>query len=64
MCNGGHQDIQLSGAVASTSKVATVDTRKGIDMCTSLEIICALAVVENLGIFWPSEEPHLFSFRI
>jgi hypothetical protein len=46
------QDIQLSGAVAvsTPSKLATVDTRKGIDMFTSLGVP-TLAVVENMAYF-------------
>jgi Mrp family chromosome partitioning ATPase len=46
------QDIQLSGAVAVTtpSRLATVDTKKGIDMFTSLGVP-TLAVVENMSYF-------------
>lgn len=46
------QDIQLSGAVAvsTPSKLAAVDTRKGIEMFTSLGVP-TLAVVENMAYF-------------
>lgn len=46
------QELQLSGAVAVTtpSKLAEVDTRKGIEMFTSLGVP-TLAVVENLSYF-------------
>lgn len=46
------QDIQLTGAVAVTtpSKLAAVDTQKGIEMFTSLGVP-TLAVVENMSYF-------------
>ena len=46
------QELQLSGAVAVTtpSQLAVVDTRKGIQMFTSLGVP-TLAVVENLSYF-------------
>lgn len=46
------QDLQLSGAVAVTtpSKLAEVDTRRGMEMFTSLGVP-TLAVVENLSYF-------------
>ncbi|KAL7569079.1 hypothetical protein ACA910_016919 [Epithemia clementina (nom. ined.)] len=46
------QDLALSGAVAVTtpSKLATTDTRKGIEMFTSLGVP-TLAVVENMSYF-------------
>ena len=46
------QQLQLSGAIAVTtpSKLATADTRKGIDMFTSLGVP-TLAVVENMSYF-------------
>ena len=46
------QQLQLSGAIAVTtpSKLATADTRKGIDMFTSLGVP-TLAVVENMSFF-------------
>jgi len=46
------QDLHLSGAVAVTtpSKLAAVDTRKGIEMFTSLGVP-TLAVVENMSYF-------------
>jgi Mrp family chromosome partitioning ATPase len=46
------QQLQLSGAVAVTtpSKLATTDTRKGIEMFTSLGVP-TLAVVENMAYF-------------
>jgi hypothetical protein len=58
------QDIQLSGAVAvsTPSKLATVDTRKGIDMFTTLGVP-TLAVVENMAYFVVSQKHRrLFSF--
>jgi Mrp family chromosome partitioning ATPase len=46
------QQLQLSGAVAVTtpSKLATTDTRKGIEMFTSLGVP-TIAVVENMSYF-------------
>lgn len=46
------QQLQLSGAVAvsTPSKLATTDTRKGIEMFTSLGVP-TLAVVENMAYF-------------
>jgi ATP-binding protein involved in chromosome partitioning len=46
------QQLQLSGAVAVTtpSKLAITDTKKGIEMFTSLGVP-TLAVVENLSFF-------------
>lgn len=46
------QDLQLSGAVAVTtpSRLATVDTRKGIAMFTSLGVP-TFAVVQNMSYF-------------
>ena len=46
------QDIQLSGAVAVTtpSRLAAVDTFKGIEMFTSLGVP-TIAVVENMSYF-------------
>lgn len=46
------QDVQLSGAVAvsTPSKLAAVDTQKGIQMFTSLGVP-TLAVVENMAYF-------------
>lgn len=46
------QELQLSGAVAvsTPSKLATSDTRKGIEMFTSLGVP-TLAVVENMAYF-------------
>lgn len=46
------QDVQLSGAVAvsTPSKLAVVDTKKGIGMFTSLGVP-TLAVVENMSYF-------------
>jgi Mrp family chromosome partitioning ATPase len=46
------QDLQLSGAVAVTtpSKLAAVDTVKGIEMFTSLGVP-TLTVVENMAYF-------------
>jgi Mrp family chromosome partitioning ATPase len=46
------QDVQLSGAVAvsTPSKLAVVDTMKGIGMFTSLGVP-TLAVVENMSYF-------------
>jgi Mrp family chromosome partitioning ATPase len=46
------QDLSLSGAVAVTtpSKLALVDTRKGIEMFTSLGVP-TLAVVQNMSYF-------------
>ncbi len=46
------QDVQLSGAVAVTtpSKLATADTRKGIEMFTSLGVP-TIAVVQNMSYF-------------
>lgn len=46
------QEIQLSGAVAVTtpSRLATVDTRKGVEMFTSLGVP-TLSVVENMAYF-------------
>ena len=46
------QDLALSGAVAvsTPSKLATTDTRKGIEMFTSLGVP-TLAVVENMSYF-------------
>jgi len=46
------QDLQLSGAVAVTtpSKLAAVDTRKGVEMFTSLGVP-TLSVVENMAYF-------------
>lgn len=46
------QQLQLSGAVAVTtpSKLATADTRKGIEMFTSLGVP-TMAVVENMSYF-------------
>ena len=50
------QELQLSGAVAVTtpSKLAAVDTRKGIEMFTSLGVP-TLAVVENMSYFEVSQ---------
>jgi ATP-binding protein involved in chromosome partitioning len=46
------QDVQLSGAVAVTtpSKLSAVDTKKGIQLFTSLGVP-TLAVVENMAYF-------------
>ena len=46
------QQLQLSGAIAvsTPSKLATADTRKGIEMFTSLGVP-TLAVVENMSYF-------------
>jgi Mrp family chromosome partitioning ATPase len=46
------QDLQLSGAVAVTtpSRLAAVDTAKGIEMFTSLGVP-TLTVVENMAYF-------------
>lgn len=46
------QELQLSGAVAVTtpSKLAVADTRKGIEMFTSLGVP-TFAVVENMSYF-------------
>jgi ATP-binding protein involved in chromosome partitioning len=46
------QELQLTGAVAVTtpSKLAAVDTRKGVQMFTSLGVP-TLAVVENMSYF-------------
>lgn len=46
------QQLQLSGAVAvsTPSKLATTDTRKGIEMFTSLGVP-TLALVENMAYF-------------
>lgn len=46
------QDVQVSGAIAVTtpSKLAVVDTRKGIEMFTSLGVP-TIAVVENMSYF-------------
>lgn len=46
------QELQLSGAVAVTtpSKLASEDTRKGIEMFTSLGVP-TIAVVENMSYF-------------
>ena len=53
------QELQLSGAVAVTtpSKLALVDTLKGIEMFTSMGVP-TLAVVENMAYF----EVSAFSF--
>lgn len=58
------QSLQLSGAVAVTtpSKLATVDTVKGIEMFTSLGVP-TLAVVENLSYFVVSVIYHMVLFR-
>lgn len=50
------QELQLSGAVAVTtpSKLALEDTRKGIEMFTSLGVP-TLAIVENMSYFVVSE---------
>ena len=46
------QELQLTGAVAVTtpSKLATEDTRKGLQMFTSLGVP-TLAIVENMSYF-------------
>lgn len=46
------QQLQLSGAVAvsTPSKLATTDTRKGIEMFTSLGVP-TMVVVENMAYF-------------
>jgi Mrp family chromosome partitioning ATPase len=46
------QELQISGAVAVTtpSKLAISDTRKGIEMFTSLGVP-TIAVVENMSFF-------------
>ena len=46
------QELQLSGAVAVTtpSKLAVTDTKKGIEMFTSLGVP-TLAVIQNLSYF-------------
>ena len=61
------QEVQLSGAVAVTtpSKLAMADTRKGIEMFTSLGVP-TLAVVENMSYFEVSHNyyckyPKLFT---
>ena len=46
------QELQLSGAVAVTtpSKLAVTDTKKGIEMFTSLGVP-TLAVIQNMSYF-------------
>lgn len=50
------QELQLTGAVAVTtpSKLATEDTRKGIEMFTTLGVP-TLAIVENMSYFMVSQ---------
>lgn len=57
------QQLQLSGAVAvsTPSKLATSDTRKGIEMFTSLGV-ATLAVVENMAYFEDDNGKKHFPF--
>jgi Mrp family chromosome partitioning ATPase len=57
------QQLQLSGAVAvsTPSKLATSDTRKGIEMFTSLGV-ATLAVVENMAYFEDEEGLRHYPF--
>lgn len=57
------QQLQLSGAVAvsTPSKLATSDTRKGIEMFTSLGV-STLAVVENMAYFEDGNGQRHFPF--
>jgi cellulose biosynthesis protein BcsQ len=57
------QQLQLSGAVAvsTPSKLATSDTRKGIEMFTSLGV-ATLAVVENMAYFEDDSGRRHFPF--
>ncbi len=50
------QELQLSGAVAVTtpSKLAVTDTKKGIEMFTSLGVP-TLAVIQNMSYFEVSQ---------
>jgi len=59
------QELQLSGAVAVTtpSKLATEDTRKGIEMFTSLGVP-TIAVVENMSYFIVSAKCTRLSFLV
>jgi Mrp family chromosome partitioning ATPase len=56
------QDIQMTGAVAVTtpSKLAIVDTQKGMEMFSSLGVP-TLAIVENMSYFEVSL-PFIYSF--
>ena len=59
------QELQVSGAVAVTtpSKLAMTDTRKGIEMFTSLGVP-TIAVVENMSFFEVSERTDRKSANI